>query len=104
MKCGGNFVSVTPAGVTISGTMVMINSGGAAGSGAGCTVETPKDPKEADNAQSGQATARRNPPPPPNPNNISALNATSGPGAKNPTAAMLAGAAQNGTPFCACNC
>ncbi len=33
LKVGGNFVDIGPAGVTIQGTMVLINSGGAAGSG-----------------------------------------------------------------------
>lgn len=33
LKVGGSFVDISPAGVTISGPMVLINSGGAAGSG-----------------------------------------------------------------------
>jgi type VI secretion system secreted protein VgrG len=33
--------------VTIFGTMVLINSGGAAGSGSGCQAEAPEAPKEA---------------------------------------------------------
>lgn len=39
LKVGGNFVSIGPTGVTIQGTMVLINSGGAAGSG---SAKTPK--------------------------------------------------------------
>jgi type VI secretion system secreted protein VgrG len=31
LKVGGNFISISPAGVTIMGTMVLINSGGAPG-------------------------------------------------------------------------
>jgi type VI secretion system secreted protein VgrG len=88
MKVGGNFVNIGPSGVTISGTMVLINSGGAAGSGAGCSPETPKDPKEADKAEPGTATARverRAPPPVTN---------------FGPLAQMLVAAAQNATPFC----
>jgi type VI secretion system secreted protein VgrG len=100
MKVGGNFVSIGPQGVTISGTMVMINSGGAAGSGAGCTVETPKPPKEADNAEPGQKTAVKSSKPPPNPNSYTALSSSGG----SPKAAMLTQAAQNGTPFCAGGC
>jgi type VI secretion system secreted protein VgrG len=88
MKCGGNFVSVTPAGVTISGTMVLINSGGAAGSGAGCNPDAPKDPKEADKAEPGQKTAARPTNPPVAPVSYS------------PMAASMKSAAQNGTPFC----
>lgn len=62
IKVGGNFVNINPAGVFIQGTMVMINSGGAAGSGAGCSPaspsppDAPKDPKEAANAESGQVS------------------------------------------------
>jgi len=43
LKVGGNFINMNPAGVFISGTMVMINSGGSAGSGAGAQPGTPKD-------------------------------------------------------------
>jgi type VI secretion system secreted protein VgrG len=103
MKVGGNFVSVGPSGVTISGTMVMINSGGAGGSGAGCSPDTPKDPKEADNAQAGQNTSIKSPPPPPNPNNFASLSSSGGSTAKqnsNSMASMLSQSAQNGTPFC----
>ena len=32
LKCGGSFVNVGPSGVAIKGPMVLINSGGAAGS------------------------------------------------------------------------
>ncbi|HAO32431.1 MAG TPA: type VI secretion system tip protein VgrG, partial [Candidatus Competibacteraceae bacterium] len=41
IKVGGNFVNINPAGVFIQGTLVMINSGGAAGSGAGCSPASP---------------------------------------------------------------
>jgi type VI secretion system secreted protein VgrG len=51
LKVGGNFVDINPAGVTIQGTMVMINSGGAAGSGSGSSPQTPKDPDEADSGK-----------------------------------------------------
>jgi type VI secretion system secreted protein VgrG len=89
LKVGGNFVSINPGGVQISGTMVMINSGGAAGSGAGCSPDPPKDPKEAANAVAGQKVNPRNPPPPPNPPNRSAW-----------TNSMMAAAA-SGAPFVA---
>src|SRR5215469_4161153 len=46
LKVGGNFVSISPVGVTIQGTMVLINSGGAAGSGGGSSPDDPKAPKE----------------------------------------------------------
>jgi type VI secretion system secreted protein VgrG len=51
LKVGGNFVDIGPAGVTIQGTMVMINSGGAAGSGTGSSPQAPKDPDEADSGK-----------------------------------------------------
>jgi len=39
LKAAGGFVDIGPSGVTIQGTMVLINSGGAAGSG---TAQSPK--------------------------------------------------------------
>ena len=61
LKVGGNFIDISPAGVSIVGTMVMINSGGAAGSGSGASQAsfadpnpaTPHDPTGADNAKTG---------------------------------------------------
>ena len=53
LKVGGNFVDIGPSGVTIVGTMVMINSGGAAGSGPGSSPTDPKDPDEADDGSKG---------------------------------------------------
>jgi type VI secretion system secreted protein VgrG len=44
LKSGGSFVTVTPAGVMISGPTVLINSGGAALSGSGTTVSAPASP------------------------------------------------------------
>ena len=47
LKVGGNFVDLSPAGVAINGMpLVMINSGGAAGSGAGANPKDPKPPEE----------------------------------------------------------
>ena len=57
LKVGGNFVDINPSGVSIKGTMVMINSGGAAGSGSGSAPSAPIDPKkayEADTANPGE--------------------------------------------------
>jgi len=56
LKVGGNFVDISPAGVTIQGTMVLINSGGAAGVGVPGNLVPPEDPDEAaiaDNADPG---------------------------------------------------
>ena len=44
----GGFIDIGPAGVTIQGMLVRINSGGAAGSGSGSSPEDPKDPDVAD--------------------------------------------------------
>lgn len=44
LKVGGNFIDINPAGVFIQGTMVMINSGGAPGAGAGSSPTSPGDP------------------------------------------------------------
>jgi type VI secretion system secreted protein VgrG len=50
LKGAGGFVDVGPAGVTIQGTVVLINSGGAAGVGSGSSpnVPQPDKPDEAD--------------------------------------------------------
>jgi type VI secretion system secreted protein VgrG len=66
LKVGGNFVDISPAGVSIQGTMVMINSGGAAGSGSGSSPNAAQDPAQAnptepdvaDDAKSGQKSTR----------------------------------------------
>jgi type VI secretion system secreted protein VgrG len=44
IKGPGGFVDIGPTGVTIQGTMVLINSGGAAGSGSGSSPTAPQDP------------------------------------------------------------
>jgi len=47
IKGPGGFIDIGPSGVTIQGTMVLINSGGAAGSGSGSSPTAPTDAKEA---------------------------------------------------------
>jgi type VI secretion system secreted protein VgrG len=47
LKAGGNFIDIGPAGVTIEGTMVNINSGGSPGSGGGSSPKPPEEPREA---------------------------------------------------------
>jgi type VI secretion system secreted protein VgrG len=44
LKVGGSFVSINPAGVQIMGTMVLINSGGAAGAGVANPLVSPSSP------------------------------------------------------------
>ena len=54
LKVGGSFIDINPTGVTIQGPMVLINSGGAAGSGSGSSPTAPDDatpPEAADEAQ-----------------------------------------------------
>ena len=43
LKVGGNFITIDPSGVAIQGTMVLINSGGAALSGAEKSPGPPDD-------------------------------------------------------------
>ncbi len=54
LKVGGNFIDISPAGIAIQGTMVLINSGGAAGSGPGAQVQSPQPPDEPEAAQDAQ--------------------------------------------------
>jgi type VI secretion system secreted protein VgrG len=49
----GGFVTIGPAGVAISGTMVLINSGGAAGSGSAGSTPSPASPAAPDTADDG---------------------------------------------------
>jgi type VI secretion system secreted protein VgrG len=63
LKAGGSFIDIGPAGIAISGApLVMINSGGAAGSGCGSSPtdpqspsdpKAPTDPDEADDGTKG---------------------------------------------------
>jgi type VI secretion system secreted protein VgrG len=66
LKAGSNFIDIGPAGIAISGTpMVMINSGGAAGSGCGSSPASPSDPaapvdpKDPDLADDGKSGTKR---------------------------------------------
>ncbi len=53
LKGPGGFVDIGPAGVTIQGTMVLINSGGAAGSAPDANPQNPDAPKDPDTADDG---------------------------------------------------
>ncbi|MEP6903012.1 MAG: type VI secretion system tip protein TssI/VgrG [Actinomycetota bacterium] len=89
LKVGGSSININTGGIQIIGSpMLMLNSGGAATPGAGCSPDTPKDPKEADNADPGQNTSLKPPSPPVAPVSYS------------PMATSMKSAAQNGTPFC----
>jgi type VI secretion system secreted protein VgrG len=56
LKVGGNFIDIGPAGVAIQGTMVMINSGGAPGSGQGPVIIYPNPPEAPADAQQAKPT------------------------------------------------
>ena len=47
LKAGGGFIVVGPAGVAVSGTPIMLNSGGSAGAGPGASPDAPTAPTEA---------------------------------------------------------
>ncbi|SAL76901.1 Rhs element Vgr protein [Caballeronia choica] len=48
LKAGGAFLVVGPASVAVSGTPILLNSGGSAGSGDGSSPTAPTAPKDAD--------------------------------------------------------
>lgn len=50
LKAGGGFIVIGPASVAVSGTPILLNSGGSAGSGAGSAPTAPTAPTEADGA------------------------------------------------------
>jgi type VI secretion system secreted protein VgrG len=56
IKGPGGFVDIGPTGVTIQGIMVLINSGGAAGSGSGSSPTAPKDAAAPDDAKEAKPT------------------------------------------------
>lgn len=88
LKVGGNFINLNPAGVFITGTLVMLNSGGAAGSGAGASPESPTAPKEADTGNPGSMGVLPGPQQPPKPVTYTAQ------------ALALKNAHASGAPFC----
>ncbi|MHC4557342.1 MAG: type VI secretion system Vgr family protein [Planctomycetota bacterium] len=97
LKAGPSFVDIGPTGVAISGPTVMINSGGAAGSGSGSSPTAPakpesptapKQPKEAATEKPGEVAEAPKAPKPPEPTKFS------------PQATTLKDAANDGTPFC----
>ncbi|MEO8027626.1 MAG: type VI secretion system tip protein TssI/VgrG, partial [Bryobacteraceae bacterium] len=61
LKAGSGFVDINPAGVVISGPMVLINSGGAAGAGSGCNPASPdiKEPKAIEAVTVAKQTSKR---------------------------------------------
>ena len=57
LKAAGGFITIGPSGVAIQGTMVLINSGGAAGSGSGSSPQSPQGPQAPEDAQVAKPTA-----------------------------------------------
>ena len=55
LKVGGNFIDINPGGIFIKGTMVMVNSGGSAGSGDGRVAD------HGEGRQAGHDQRRRQP-------------------------------------------
>lgn len=89
LKAGANFIALTPAGLFLSGApMTMINSGGSAGSGGGCSPTAPKAPRPADDAKPGEKLQPPETSAPPKPVELS------------PYALALRSAAEEGAPFC----
>lgn len=75
LKVGGNFININPGGIFIKGAMVMINSGGAAGSGSGASPDSPIAPTLVEKVKSGQKIEVKTaaPPPPPVPPKVAEL-------------------------------
>lgn len=89
LKVGGNFININAGGIFIKGTMVMLNSGGAAGSGSGSNPVAPTEALEAADAVAGAATAL-------SPKKIPPVRPTF----LSPAAQVLVNAAQTGAAFC----
>ncbi len=56
LKVGGNFIDISASGVSVKGTAVMINSGGAAGSGDTAIAIDPQPPDAPQDAQQAKPT------------------------------------------------
>ena len=93
LKVGTNFINISPAGIFIVGTVVVITSTGSfsATPGAEMPPVIPAEPEEADSAEAGQRAELPKPKKPPVPNSYSV------------GAVSLQRAAQDGTPFTAVN-
>jgi type VI secretion system secreted protein VgrG len=60
IQASGGFINIGPAGIAIQGTMVLINSGGAAGSGSPSNPTSPKSPQDPDTADDGSKGTKLN--------------------------------------------
>jgi type VI secretion system secreted protein VgrG len=59
LKGAGGFINIGPAGIAISGTLVMINSGGAAGAGSPPQLTPPGPPTKPDEADDGSKGGKK---------------------------------------------
>ncbi len=97
LKAAGGFIVLGPSGVIISGTTILLNSGGAAGSGSGCSPSAPQAPQGAETGQAGDtgdAEAQ-----PEHQKTAKSLTSTAVGAYSNPQAQALADAAQSGAAF-----
>jgi len=90
LVCGGNFITLSAAGVDIKGTMVNVNSGGSAGSGSAISPQPPKDGKDAMTSEGGDE--------------IDAPTAPTAPTAFSPLASSFKVAAATAAPFVSSSC
>ena len=90
LVCGGNFISLGPAGIDIKGTLVNVNTGGAKGSGSAISPQAAKKYKDAMTSEGG---AKPKDPVAPTP-----------PDAFSPKASSFVVAAATGAAFVASNC
>ncbi|HOB61419.1 MAG TPA: type VI secretion system tip protein TssI/VgrG [Candidatus Competibacteraceae bacterium] len=99
IKAGSSFIDISPAGITISGQpMVLVNSGGAAGSGSGSSPDAPTAPtapKEADKDTAGSVTDASSTAITEKSHSLDSATVDS----YSPQSATLAGAARSGKPF-----
>jgi type VI secretion system secreted protein VgrG len=101
LKAGPNFIDISPAGILIVGTpVVMINSGGAPGP-LTAMPQAPTEAKEADDRKPGQALPAAITGKKPDPGTAPTLVSESFSGGDSPQAQTLKQAAQTGAPFCA---
>jgi type VI secretion system secreted protein VgrG len=59
LKGAGGFITIGPSGIAISGTMVMINSGGGAVPGSPASLTSPGDPTAPDEADDGSKGGKK---------------------------------------------
>ncbi|MEQ8766041.1 MAG: type VI secretion system tip protein TssI/VgrG [Planctomycetota bacterium] len=100
LKVGGNFIVISSSGIDIQGSMLKLNSGGSAGSGAGCSPgkptapDSPEEPLAAIEGEPGEVSEAEA-----EPGAVNGSVANSTP-ATQKQARVLQEAADSGAPFC----